>query len=204
MCDFGNRIIHVNGETYSLYAESDYSETNGTSESIRSVPRHSPKSDVPISLVREVDRVSDQCFYCHSPRHFARNCPIKTRRSTAVKSPDHVPYVVISPVPTELTTLFHQMETDRTHASRTFETSLDISNGHQQSDMQTSRRGHRNRSTHDDFRRMDRTDLYCHSGCNTDHYARGCPSGWQGNLWTMEVSTTHAQILPSTDIMQKP
>ena len=33
MCDFGNRIIHVNGETYPLYAESDYTETNGTGKS---------------------------------------------------------------------------------------------------------------------------------------------------------------------------
>ena len=99
------------------------------------------------------------------------------RRSTAKKSLDQASDVVILPDPAKRTTFAHKTETCRTHASRIFETSSEISNAYQQSDMQTSRLGHRNRRTNDDFRRMDRTDLYCHSGYNTDHYAWGCPIG---------------------------
>ena len=104
-------------------------------------------------------------------------CPVKTRRSAAEKSLDHVPHVVIPPDPAELTTFVHKTETVRTHTSRIFETSSEISNGYQQSNMQASRLGHRNRSTNDDCRRMNRTDLYRYCGYNTTNCARGCHIG---------------------------
>ena len=144
---------------------------------MRPVPIHPRKSDGPVSLVREADRANDQWFYCHSPRHFAKNCPVKTRRMTADKSLDHVSYVVIPPVPAERTTFVHKTEIGRTHAGRIFETTLDISNGYLQSDMHTSGLHDRNRITNGDCRWMDCPDLYSCSGYNTDHYDRGCPIG---------------------------
>ena len=117
-CNFGSRVILVDGENYPLCDKIDFNRETGTFKAAPLVPRDIQKLDVPSPTVgnyymnessqRVTDRINGLCYYCHFPAHFARDCPLRPMRMTKRKSSSCVSQIMPSHAISEWTTVLRK------------------------------------------------------------------------------------------------